>query len=127
MGFTSSHFSSKRSLVADARSGPKVPQPDPHDPRPAQLCVSVAPVACHGPYRHYGDHAARGATSAFAAVTLLRFAMCTVSTVGRASASRAGRRRQAGRLYVQAMLGIEVYTNNVFHALHTDPHGEHRG
>jgi hypothetical protein len=32
----------------------------------------------------------------------------------------------AARDYVQAMLGFEVYTNHVFRALHTDPHGEHR-
>lgn len=31
----------------------------------------------------------------------------------------------AARAYVEAMLGFEVYSNHVFHALHTDPHGEH--
>jgi hypothetical protein len=31
----------------------------------------------------------------------------------------------AARNYVAAMLGFEVYTNQVFRALHTDPHGEH--
>jgi hypothetical protein len=31
----------------------------------------------------------------------------------------------AVREYVEAMLGFEVYTNHVYQALHTDPHGEH--
>ena len=32
----------------------------------------------------------------------------------------------AAREYVEAMLGFEVYANQVYHALHTDPHGEHQ-
>lgn len=32
----------------------------------------------------------------------------------------------AGREYVQAMLGFQVYANQVYQALHSDPHGEHR-
>jgi hypothetical protein len=32
----------------------------------------------------------------------------------------------AARTYVHAMLAFEVYANHVLHALHTDPHGEHR-
>jgi Family of unknown function (DUF6448) len=31
----------------------------------------------------------------------------------------------AAREYVEAMLGFEVYANQVYHALHADPHGEH--
>lgn len=31
----------------------------------------------------------------------------------------------AGRAYVQAMLGFEVYANQVYGAVHADPHGEH--
>jgi hypothetical protein len=33
---------------------------------------------------------------------------------------------QAGRAYVQAMLGFQVYANNVYQCLRADPHGEHR-
>lgn len=32
----------------------------------------------------------------------------------------------AGREYVQAMLGFQVYTNRVFQTVHSDPHGEHQ-
>lgn len=32
----------------------------------------------------------------------------------------------AGREYVQAMLGFQVYANHLYQALHTDPHGEHQ-
>lgn len=32
----------------------------------------------------------------------------------------------ASRAYVQAMLGLQVYSNHVYQALHTDPHGEHQ-
>jgi hypothetical protein len=32
----------------------------------------------------------------------------------------------AAREYVEAMLGFEVYANQVYHALHADPHGEHQ-
>lgn len=31
----------------------------------------------------------------------------------------------AGRAYVQVMLGFQVYANQVYRALHADPHGEH--
>jgi uncharacterized protein DUF6448 len=31
----------------------------------------------------------------------------------------------AGREYVQAMLGFQVYANHVYRAVHSDPHGEH--
>jgi hypothetical protein len=31
----------------------------------------------------------------------------------------------AARAYVHAMLDFQVYSNHVFHALHTDPHGAH--
>lgn len=31
----------------------------------------------------------------------------------------------AGRAYVQAMLGFQVYANQVYRALHTNSHGEH--
>jgi hypothetical protein len=27
---------------------------------------------------------------------------------------------------VEAMLGFEVYANQVYHTLHADPHGEHQ-
>jgi len=30
----------------------------------------------------------------------------------------------AGRAYVHAMLGFQVYANHVHQALHTEPHGE---
>ena len=32
----------------------------------------------------------------------------------------------AGREYVEAMLGFQVYSNHLYQALHTDPHGEHQ-
>ena len=32
----------------------------------------------------------------------------------------------AGREYVQAMLGFQVYANHVHQAVHSDPHGEHQ-
>ena len=32
----------------------------------------------------------------------------------------------AGREYVQAMLGFQVYANQVYQAVHSDPHGEHQ-
>ena len=32
----------------------------------------------------------------------------------------------AGRDFVQAMLGFEVYANHVYQCVRTDPHGEHR-
>jgi hypothetical protein len=32
----------------------------------------------------------------------------------------------AGREYVQAMLGFQVYANQVHQAVYTDPHGEHQ-
>jgi hypothetical protein len=31
----------------------------------------------------------------------------------------------AGRAYVEAMLGFQVYANSVHQALHREPHGEH--
>jgi hypothetical protein len=31
----------------------------------------------------------------------------------------------AGRAYVQAMPGFQVYANQVYRALHADPHGAH--
>lgn len=32
----------------------------------------------------------------------------------------------AGRAYVQAMLGFQVYANRIHQTVHSDPHGEHR-
>jgi Family of unknown function (DUF6448) len=32
----------------------------------------------------------------------------------------------AGREYVQAMLGFQVYANQVYQTVHSDPHGEHQ-
>ena len=33
---------------------------------------------------------------------------------------------EAGRAYVQAVLGFQVYANHLYQLLRTDPHGEHR-
>jgi hypothetical protein len=33
---------------------------------------------------------------------------------------------EAGRAYVQALLGFQVYANSLHQSLHADPHGEHR-
>jgi Family of unknown function (DUF6448) len=32
----------------------------------------------------------------------------------------------AARAYVETMLGFQVYTNNVYRTVHSDPHGEHQ-
>lgn len=45
--------------------------------------------------------------------------------VGQLAAARDGS-VAAAREYVEAMLGFEVYSNHVYQALHTDPHGEHQ-
>lgn len=40
-------------------------------------------------------------------------------------AARKGDSVAAGRAYVQAMLGFQVYADQVYRTLHADPHGEH--
>jgi hypothetical protein len=40
-------------------------------------------------------------------------------------AARRGDSVVASRAHVQAMLGFQVYANQIYRALHADPHGEH--